>query len=102
MGGSCPHPDQSWNWLAALRTSDLWVEASLPILLFFILGGVSLYMTVLDELGFIPFTKDGAQLLFQVCSDLYERVSIIVTTNLRFGDWNSIFGESNTARYPTL
>src|SRR5256886_9621878 len=42
-------------------------------------------LVVLDELGFIPFTKDGAQLLFQLCSDLNERVSIIVTTNLRFG-----------------
>jgi DNA replication protein DnaC len=56
----------------------------------------------LDELGFFPFTKDGAQLLFQLCSDLNERVSVIVTTNLRFADWNSIFGESNTTRYPTL
>ncbi|GHO88609.1 ATP-binding protein [Dictyobacter formicarum] len=57
---------------------------------------------ILDELGFIPFTKDGAHLLFQMCSELYEKVSIIITTNVRFADWNSVFGESNTARYPTL
>jgi DNA replication protein DnaC len=59
-------------------------------------------LVVLDELGFIPFTKEGSQLLFQLCSDLNERVSVIVTTNLRFADWNAIFGESNTTRYPTL
>jgi len=50
-------------------------------------------LVVLDELGFIPFSKEGGQLLFQVCSNLNERVSIIVTTNLRFGDWNQIFGD---------
>jgi DNA replication protein DnaC len=38
---------------------------------------------ILDELGFIPISRDGAQLLFQMCSDLYEQVSMIVTTNLR-------------------
>jgi DNA replication protein DnaC len=59
-------------------------------------------LVVLDELGFIPFSKDGGQVLFQLCSDLNERVSIILTTNLRFADWNSIFSESNTTRYPTL
>jgi DNA replication protein DnaC len=63
---------------------------------------LKLDLLVLDELGFVPFGKDGGQLLFQLCSDLNERVSIIVTTNLRFGDWNSIFAESNTTRYPTL
>ncbi len=50
-------------------------------------------LVVLDGLGFVPFTKDGAQLLFQLCSDLNERVSIIITTNLRFADWNAIFGD---------
>jgi DNA replication protein DnaC len=48
---------------------------------------------ILDELGFIPFSKDGAHLLFQMCSDLDARVAIIVTTNLRFADWNTVFGE---------
>ena len=50
-------------------------------------------LVVLDELGFLPFSKDGGQVLFQLCSDLHERVSIIITTNLRFADWNSIFAD---------
>lgn len=49
-------------------------------------------LIVLDELGFIPFTPAGAQLLFQLCSALYERVALIVTTNLRFAEWSSIMG----------
>jgi DNA replication protein DnaC len=49
-------------------------------------------LIVLDELGFIPFTATGAQLLFQLCSALYERVALIVTTNLRFADWSNVMG----------
>jgi DNA replication protein DnaC len=48
-------------------------------------------LLILDELGFLPVAQDGGQLLFQLCSDLHERVSIIVTTDLRFMDWNTIF-----------
>jgi DNA replication protein DnaC len=50
-------------------------------------------LVVLDELGFIPFSANGAHLIFQLCSTLYERVAMIVTTNLRFGDWTQVFGD---------
>jgi DNA replication protein DnaC len=50
-------------------------------------------LIVLDELGFIPLTTTGAQLLFQFCSTLHERVSLIVTTNLKFADWVQVFGD---------
>ncbi len=50
-------------------------------------------LIVLDELGFIPFSTTGAQLIFQFCSALYERVAMIVTTNLRFADWTQVFGD---------
>jgi len=50
-------------------------------------------LIVLDELGFIPFSPTGAQLIFQLCSTLYERVSMVVTTNLRFADWTQVFGD---------
>jgi DNA replication protein DnaC len=50
------------------------------------------HLIVLDELGFIPFSPAGAQLIFQFCSTLYERVTMIVTTNLRFADWTQVFG----------
>jgi DNA replication protein DnaC len=46
-----------------------------------------------DELGFIPFSPSGAHLLLQFCSSLYERVALIVTTNVRVADWTQVFGD---------
>jgi len=50
-------------------------------------------LIVLDELGFIPFSATGAHLIFQFCSALYQRVALIITTNLRFADWTQVFGD---------
>lgn len=50
-------------------------------------------LLVLDELGYIPLNKEGAELLFQVISMCYENKSIVITTNLQFGQWNHVFGD---------
>ena len=55
-------------------------------------------ITIIDELGFVPLSKTGAELLFEVFSQRYERGSILVTSNLPFDEWTEIFGSEHQAR----
>jgi DNA replication protein DnaC len=55
-------------------------------------------LLIIDELGYLSFSRSGAELLFQVFADRYERGSILITSNLPFGEWGQIFqGERMTA-----
>lgn len=50
-------------------------------------------LLVLDELGYIPFSKEGSELLFQVLAERHEKGSVMITTNLGFADWTQVFGD---------
>jgi DNA replication protein DnaC len=51
------------------------------------------HLVILDEFGYVPFSPMGAQLLFQFCAALHERVSLLITTNLPFSDWVQVLGD---------
>lgn len=50
-------------------------------------------LLIVDELGYVPLSKEGAELLFQVLAERHEKKPVVITTNLGFGDWTQIFGD---------
>ena len=82
-------------WTAAGLVNELLQAQDEHRLHRFIASAHKLDLIVIDELGFIPFSADGAHALFTFCSEVYERLAMILTTNLKFADWIQVFGESN-------
>jgi len=80
-------------WTAAGLVNELIQAQDEHRLHRFIASALKLDLVVLDELGFIPFSQNGAQALFTFCSELYERLALIITTNLKFADWIQVFGD---------
>lgn len=80
-------------WTAAGLVNELLQAQDEHRLHRFISAALKLDLVVLDELGFIPFSASGAHALFTFCSEVYERLALILTTNLKFADWVQVLGD---------
>ena len=100
FAGALPHPNRystkvvaSAKMLPKTREAATWAEASARWRSRNLWRQLSrLNLLIIDELGFVPLSTTGAELLFEVFSQRYERGSILVTTNLPFDEWTEVFG----------
>jgi DNA replication protein DnaC len=88
------HQGKRVRFYNAAGLSNELLEAQSQLRLSKLEASLSRYdLIILDELGFIPFSKEGAEALFSFCASRYERGSLIITTNLEFARWKEIFGD---------
>lgn len=80
-------------WTAAGLVNELLQAQDEHRLHRFVSAALKLDLIVLDEFGFIPFSATGAHALFTFCSEVYERLALILTTNLKFADWVQVLGD---------
>ena len=80
-------------WTAAGLVNELLHAQDEHRLNRFVATALKLDLIVLDELGFIPFSASGTHALFTFCSEVYERLALILTTNLKFADWIQVLGD---------
>lgn len=90
---ACRQGHKTRFWTAARLVNELLAAQDEHNFHKLIASSLKMQLIVIDELGFIPFSPTGAQILFTFCSELYERISLIITTNLKFADWVQVFGD---------
>jgi DNA replication protein DnaC len=90
---ACRQGSRDRFWTAAGLVNELLQAQDDHRLHRFISAALKQDLIVLDELGFIPFSPSGAHALFTFCSEVYERLALILTTNLKFADWVQVLGD---------
>ncbi|HEY9060734.1 MAG TPA: IS21-like element helper ATPase IstB [Pseudobacteroides sp.] len=91
---ACQHGENVRFFTAAGLANQLLEKYQKGTLNTFLSAFKKVELIIIDEIGFVPLHKDSAELLFQVISDCYERRSLIITSNLEFSQWNTIFGDN--------
>jgi DNA replication protein DnaC len=98
LGMACVQKDRRVRFTTAAELCNVLVEAKRDGRLSRKLDQMARYdVVVLDELGYVPFDREGSDLLFNFVTKVYERRSLIVTTNLPFAKWSQVFGDATAA-----
>ena len=98
LGMACVQKDRRVRFTTAAELCNLLVEAKRDGRLSRRLDQMARYdVVLLDELGYVPFDREGSDLLFNFVTKVYERRSLVVTTNLPFAKWAQVFGDATAA-----